>query len=38
MFIDFLEFHSLMEKGMHDLSEILALLKDTDTFLLFLRG
>ena len=32
------EFHSLMEEGIHELCEILVLLKGTDTFLLFLRG
>ena len=35
MLIDFL---SLMEEGIHDFCEILVLLKDTDIFLLFLRG
>ena len=32
------EFHKLMEEGIHDFYEILALLKGTDIFLLFLRG
>ena len=30
-----MELYSLIEKGVHDLSEILALLKDTETFLIF---
>ena len=33
-----MEFHSLMEEGIHAFCEILVLLKGNDIFLLFLRG